>query len=384
MKRKYFFIAMSVLAVSSAFAQDYYDDDIYYDASKEKKPVKVEATPDAYIYPDKAVDFNEPVYEAYNAGLRDVDEYNRRGGIYAVRDSVPTDSVSAVDSDVFQYTERLERFDNPSIVVLSGDDRLQELYYANDVNIYIGTPTTFVSPFAAPYVSWNSWYGWDYGWTWGYTPYYYRPYYSWGYYDPYWYSPYYSWNWCWGYPYHHHHHHHHYHYYDYHPHHWDYAWHSPRRYNDGGSRSYGGNRSGISSRRPSSGSMASRGSGSFGSNSRISNGRRPSSSAYSSSRRPTTPSGSYSGSSSRRPTTPSGSYSGSSSRRSSSDYNNSNRNDYNRNSNSYNGNRGGSNRSNSGSYRSSGGSSRGGSSSYGGSRGGSSSRGGGGSRGGRR
>ncbi|MDD6869058.1 MAG: hypothetical protein PUE39_05825 [bacterium] len=382
MKRKYFFIAMSVLAVSSAFAQDYYDDDIYYDASKEKKPVKVEATPDAYIYPDKAVDFNEPVYEAYNAGLRDVDEYNRRGGIYAVRDSVPTDSVSAVDSDVFQYTERLERFDNPSIVVLSGDDRLQELYYANDVNIYIGTPTTFVSPFAAPYVSWNSWYGWDYGWTWGYTPYYYRPYYSWGYYDPYWYSPYYSWNWCWGYPYHHHHHH--YHYYDYHPHHWDYAWHSPRRYNDGGSRSYGGNRSGISSRRPSSGSMASHGSGSFGSNSRISNGRRPSSSAYSSSRRPTTPSGSYSGSSSRRPTTPSGSYSGSSSRRSSSDYNNSNRNDYNRNSNSYNGNRGGSNRSNSGSYRSSGGSSRGGSSSYGGSRGGSSSRGGGGSRGGRR
>ena len=128
MKGKYFFIAMSVLAVSSAFAQDYYDDDIYYDASKEKKPVKVEATPDAYIYPDKAVDFNEPVYEAYNAGLRDVDEYNRRGGIYAVRDSVPTDSVSAVDSDVFQYTERLERFDNPSIVVLSGDDRLQELY----------------------------------------------------------------------------------------------------------------------------------------------------------------------------------------------------------------------------------------------------------------
>ena len=381
MKRKYFFIAMSVLAVSSAFAQDYYDDDIYYDASKEKKPVKVEATPDAYIYPDKAEDFNEPVYEAYNAGLRDVDEYNRRGGIYAVRDSVPTDSVSAVDSDVFQYTERLERFDNPSIVVLSGDDRLQELYYANDVNIYIGTPTTFVSPFAVPYVSWNSWYGWDYGWTWGYTPYYYRPYYSWGYYDPYWYSPYYSWNWCWGYPYHHHHH---YHYYDYHPHHWDYAWYSPRRYNDGGSRSYGGNRSGISSRRPSSGSMASRGSGSFGSNSRISNGRRPSSSAYSSSRRPTTPSGSYSGSSSRRPTTPSGSYSGSSSRRSSSDYNNSNRNDYNRNSNSYNGNRGGSNRSNSGSYRSSGGSSRGGSSSYGGSRGGSSSRGGGGSRGGRR
>lgn len=252
--------------------QSYYDDDIYYDPSKERKveqPAPVAVT-------TEADDFEEPTYQVYTTELRDVDEYNRRGGIYKTTpDSLATDSVAS-PPDVFTYTEKIERFDNPNIIRSSDDERLKELYYADNVNIYVGVPSTYVSfdLFSPWYSSWyyspwsisfhyDPWYSWSYGWSWG-----------WGYYRP-WYSPYWGpsyGHWCW-----------------HHPHYWGGA--PVRRYADGGRRPLGGTYSSSDmrgGRRPALPTTTR------GYDSRGTTGRRPSSSSYirpsvPSSVQPTTP-----------------------------------------------------------------------------------------------
>lgn len=357
MKKTSFLLLLSMSAVLPVAAQDYYDDDIYYDPSKAKveKQEKVDKT-------REVADFEEPTYQVYNTSPRDVDEYNRRGGQYAMRgDSLQAEPTA--NADVFAYTEQIERFDNPDIVKGSTDERLKELYYADDVNIYIGVPTTSVS--FSLFSPWDSWYypGWYTSW---YSPWYYSswyspfyPYYGWNnwYWGSYW-GPYWGWHHyfdpCW-YPYHH----------GYYGHY--YA--STHRYSNNSRRPFGGNSGSVGSpgRRPSSGSYNSLGT----------TGRRPSSSSYTrpANRRPTTTNG-YRGSEFGR-----GGSNGFNSNRGSSDlpfYNNNSRPSYNNNNQnrmpSYN------NNSNRGSSFNSGRSSMGGSrGSFGGG-----SRGGGGGRGGRR
>lgn len=137
MKRNYLLILASVLTPLLVSGQSYYDDDIYYNPSKlkktEKREVKKQKT-------EETADFEEPTYQVYTSNPRDVDEYNRRGAYKVSADTISADTVVA-NPDVFQYTERMERFDNPTIVVSSDDSRLKELYYADNVNIYVGTPS---------------------------------------------------------------------------------------------------------------------------------------------------------------------------------------------------------------------------------------------------
>lgn len=204
-------ILLAALAIACSgiqlSAQDY-EDDIYYDASKAKNKTKTpvvkqpaagsvasasRTATEYYDYP--AAD----TYSTHGVTLRDVDEYNRRG-YYAVTDTVPVDTVSG-NSDDFEYTRRIERFYNPSVVAASGDAQLKEYYYDSEpqteVNIVVGTPGYWgCYPYGGWSVTWSSspWY-----WSSWYSPYY-------GYYDPYW-----AWNGWWGptwyYPYHHHHYH---------------------------------------------------------------------------------------------------------------------------------------------------------------------------------
>lgn len=228
MKKRAIFILTCLLSSGVMFGQGYYDDDIYYNASKAKAEKKAEQKKSAVSY--ESGDFEAPVYQVYNNSNRDVDEYNRRGGVYS--DTLSNDT-TANSPDVFEYTERIERFDNPDIIKSSNDEALKELYYANDVNIYIGTPSTVVS-----FDVLDPWYsGWGYSsWAWGYYPYRYG-YYGWNS----WYSPYYSPYYCgwydpfwgpgyWNYPYHYPHSH--------------YAWGGSRpatRYSGTGRRPFGGN-----------------------------------------------------------------------------------------------------------------------------------------------
>ena len=215
-----------LLSVGIASGQSYYDDDIYYDASKDKKQKvdKKQKSEQEPVVQEEPEIFDAPQYEVYNTNPRDVDEYNRRGGIYAP-DPIATEVTDSISDDVFEYTERIERFSNPDIVKNSDDEELKELYYADEVNIIIGTPSTYVTfddfgmslGWASPY------YGWHY-------PYYSRYYWGWSWYDP-WYYPY---SWGWSYP----------HYHPWCPapyygpgHHHAYF---PTRYTPGGRRPYGG------------------------------------------------------------------------------------------------------------------------------------------------
>lgn len=201
---------LGVLALGAGtviHAQDY--DDIYYDGNKtatevKKETKRVETRTTRTEVPTR---YKVTVEKNYQTD-RDVDEYNRRGGIYAQpeNDTLYLDAPDYESQGTFGNTQRIERFYNPDIVVLSNDDELVELYYDNapTVNLVIGSNYGFSPRFGwgfgyssywyDPWYSlydpfWDPWYysGW-YGWH--------RPYYSWGG----WYSPwhYSSWSWGWG------------------------------------------------------------------------------------------------------------------------------------------------------------------------------------------
>lgn len=187
-------LAITVIASLNAislWAVDY--DDIYYNSSSKSKT----STKD---------NNGQTEYETakYYQEERDVDEYNRRytsydsdyeSGYYYDNEA---DSISSDDED-FEYTERIRRFHNPTVILESEDEEAVELYEdtRTDVNIIITTPYRY------------GWWGWYYDpWLWD-DYYYYTDlwYYPW--YRSYWYNP--SWRswgcgWTWG----HHHHHHHY------------------------------------------------------------------------------------------------------------------------------------------------------------------------------
>lgn len=190
---------MMFAVASMAMADNYFDDDIYYDASKAKKSQKVGTatkTPQVLRY--------EPVmetvdYSTYSGSMRDVDEYNRQGMYSSYSDTLGGDSILNIDG--YTYTNRIERFYNPEVVSGSGNQELIDSYSVNQpvVNIYVDS-------FWDPYPSW----------TWGYS----YPWYSWNYtfytgvWNPYWisYSWYNPWYWdpyCHHYPYYAPHHHHH-------------------------------------------------------------------------------------------------------------------------------------------------------------------------------
>ncbi len=201
------FLTLSLcVGALSVSAQGFYDDDIYYDASKDTKAKEEIAAHKKAVEEERIRQQQE--YEAqmnylrslanrqntYNPNLgggdyaaadtyalpgtgsaRNVDEYNRRGA-YASSSSDSATSALAND-DEFAYTRRIERFHNGDIIASVNDPELVDYYYSTasqpDINIYVVNP------------GWNRWnYGWNY---WG-------P--SW--YDPWWpSSPYWAWNY-WG------------------------------------------------------------------------------------------------------------------------------------------------------------------------------------------
>lgn len=187
-KRLTTFIAGVFATTAMLSAQSYFDDDIYYDASKATKPAKKSVNNNANKQ-NTVIVYDYPSADNFTVnGTRkiSVDDYNRRG-IFAT-DSLTSDT-TATD---FAYTRRIEQFYNPEIVSGSGDQELANIYYMepDQVNIYVNTPSGYWGyDYFYPYTAWTSpyWYNnywrWNSGWYWG----------SW--YDPYW-----AWNWgpAWG------------------------------------------------------------------------------------------------------------------------------------------------------------------------------------------
>lgn len=204
MKNSLLLIAV-LLGTGLASAQGYYDDDIYFDASKAKKAVK-ESQPAKNIYTGYTSYPAADTYTPEGGSTRSVDEYNRRG-IFAVPHSTDTISVdSLVAMGDFSYTRRIERFYNPEVVIENPDKSITEIYYGNDVNpeikIYLNAHGYWgdlynygYDPFWSPGWGWG-WWGpyWNSNWGWG-SPYYgmgLGPSWSWGF------GPTWIWGWGWG------------------------------------------------------------------------------------------------------------------------------------------------------------------------------------------
>lgn len=198
MRRKDLFIASMVCICSViANAQDY--DDIYYNSDKKasKKVTTVTTTSNATKVivtqrPSNAYTIvNTTNNKAQKNGAtyvngRDIDEYNRR---YSSDDEIQNQDTIVNDAD-FQYTERIQKYHNPSVVIQTNDPQIVEVYYNTtpQVNLIIGTPTVFVP-------AW-SWYGFTRPWRSSYWSGYWDGYWD-SRYDP-WYRPGWRWGWSWG------------------------------------------------------------------------------------------------------------------------------------------------------------------------------------------
>lgn len=183
-------ISMLLIGVATGvcYAQNDYDD-IYYNPKKEtKKEVQKETN---YI-----ADFDN----------LDVDIYNRRGSYY--ESPIDTIGLGAESADDFYYTQMIQKYYNPTIVVDNADlleDILANSYGNVDV-IYEGLTPVF-GPVYNSYYTWgNPWaYSWNYaGWNLSYNPWYWGN--PWGWYDPWawnpgpaWWYPGLGYGWYWGY-----------------------------------------------------------------------------------------------------------------------------------------------------------------------------------------
>lgn len=225
-------LALSVGVIS---AQGYYDDDLYYNASKAKKENKTtkktetktttsdnQAVGMYYFDGTEYVPWNNVgIYNSadnYQYGRigsdRDVDEYNRRTSPLQT-----TDSISLEDLENMTATYNLARFNNSQIarqaISENGDgtttyDPYNDIYnegytsgYDAGYNSASNSNVTFSIGLGYPY----NYYGYYDSWYWPYDSYYW-PYNSWRY--PYYYgyypyscwgwNPYYTnWGWGWGY-----------------------------------------------------------------------------------------------------------------------------------------------------------------------------------------
>lgn len=203
---------VSVMAVALAvpvLAQNDYDD-IYYNPNQKtgKNTTKTSKKTSKSNY---VADFSD----------MDVDEYNKRGFYYETPvDTIGNDVASEED---FVYTQQIQKYYNPTIVVdnASALSEVLENSYGNvDITVYDGRPVftsvyTGAYGWAPSYYNWSyvpSW-SWNYGWgpgyvsyspVWGWSVGVYSPYVSWGY------GP--TWGWgydpAWSYYPHYHHHHH--------------------------------------------------------------------------------------------------------------------------------------------------------------------------------
>lgn len=191
--RKLFLTGLLLASVSGLlYAQDF-DDDIYYNPKKTKKATEQKTQ-------------KKSNYIADFANL-DVDTYNRRGQYYV--SPVDTIGQSAENGEDFVYTQQIQKYYNPTIVVDNADvlaDVLNNSYGNVEIVLNDGRPYFAGYNYGWPYSSWYNPWRWSAGgWGWGVS--WYDPWYSWGpswswgwgggWYDP-WYGWGPSWSWGWG------------------------------------------------------------------------------------------------------------------------------------------------------------------------------------------
>ncbi len=203
MKHQLYLTGLLLMTSSVAFAQSYFEDDIYYNPDKNKTTtaVKKQKKQSNYIA---------------NMAEMDVDTYNRRNQYYVT--AIDTIGRGVENGEDFVYTQQIQKYYNPTIVVDNADllgDVLANAYgnveiVINDNGLPIFTP---YYSYGWPYYNrwgwnigswgWNisfydPWYAWNWGYGWGWGPSWaWGPSWGWGY-GPGW-GPSWSWGPGWGY-----------------------------------------------------------------------------------------------------------------------------------------------------------------------------------------
>ncbi|MDE6256907.1 MAG: hypothetical protein K2M53_00835, partial [Muribaculaceae bacterium] len=188
MKKILFATAILALAGTAVQAQEF--DDIYYNPKKDSsQPVESKKKKSNYIKDFSSID---------------VDTYNRRGQYY--ESPIDTIGVQAENGEDFVYTQKIQKFYNPTVVVDNADilaDVIDNSY--GNVNIIFenGLPY-FNSIYGWPgYYDYYSWYPswrWNSSYYWSYNP-------MWGFelwpswsLGPSWaWGPSFGWGWGWNY-----------------------------------------------------------------------------------------------------------------------------------------------------------------------------------------
>lgn len=196
MKMKKFVILslFFALGLPSVMADVFDEDDIYYNPKKEKTAEKKKKQ-SYYIK-----DFQD----------MDVDEYNRRGQYYA--SPVDTIGYAVENGEDFVYTQQIQKFYNPTIVVDNAEllaDVLDNSYGNVEVVYDFSGVPSFVSPYLygwpysypswsrdwlfCPYwsIAWGPSVGWGPTWSWWGPAWGWSPYSTWG--------PSYGWSWGFSY-----------------------------------------------------------------------------------------------------------------------------------------------------------------------------------------
>ena len=171
--KKYIAIIALFACAGTVAAQDYFDD-IYYNPKKDKSPSQTVAS-------------NKKV-SSYIENMEDmdVDTYNRRGQYYVTE--IDTIGTGVENGEDFVYTQQIQKYYNPTIVVDNAavlSDILSDAY--GNVDIIIND---------AGYPVFSPWY---YGWNWPYYSYWSPWSWSWNFggwgWNIGWNYPWFSWNW---------------------------------------------------------------------------------------------------------------------------------------------------------------------------------------------
>lgn len=155
MRKFYLAIAIAAIAAPLLQAQDEFDD-IYYNPKKDHASVQKKKKQSNYIK-----DFSD----------MDVDDYNRRGFYY--NSPVDTIGTTAETDQDFVYTQQIQKYYNPTIVLDNADvlaDVLDNSYGNVDIIINNDGLPTFAPLYVSPYwasMSWNWGPSWSWSWNWG-------------------------------------------------------------------------------------------------------------------------------------------------------------------------------------------------------------------------